>query len=137
VLRGLLYTGAIGVAAGFIASRCKSPVLRGALFVLASLAMAGGWGSPADFMKQWLAGAIFLAVVVFGVTRVIRLNLLGSFLVITIPMLLLGGLELISQPNGFYRQQGLVCFAALGILLLWPAVNWLTAKGSASPQTAQ
>jgi membrane protease YdiL (CAAX protease family) len=132
VLRGLLYTGAIAVAAGFIASRCKSPVVRGALFVLASLAMAGGWGSPVDFVKQWLAGAIFLAVVIFGVMRVARLNLLGYFLAIAIPMLLVGGIELISQPNGFYHQQGVACLVLLAVVLLWPTASWLMAKDQAS-----
>jgi hypothetical protein len=137
VLKGLLFTGAIAVAGGFIASRCKSPGLQVALFVLGSLAFVGGWGSPADFVKQWLAGSIFLAVVVFGVRRVAGLNLLGYFLVLAIPGLLLGGIELFSQPNGFYHQQGVMCFVALGLLLLWPLVSWFRARDSGPPQTAQ
>ena len=128
VLRGMLFTGLIALAAGFIAARCRSTTIRALLFVLASLAMTGGWGSPADFVKQWILSAIFLAIVVFGVARVARLNLLGYFLVLAISTLLLGIGELLPQPNGFYHVQGIVCVAALAALIIWPVAAWLTAK---------
>jgi hypothetical protein len=134
VLHGLLFTGLIAVIGGFIVAHCKSPMIRGLLFALGSLAMVGSWGSPADFAKQWIARAVFLAVVVvFGVTKVVRLNLLGYFLVLAIPGLLLGAVELLSQPNAFYHQQGAICLGALAVLLIWPVAAWLTAK-DALPQ---
>jgi membrane protease YdiL (CAAX protease family) len=128
VLHGLVYAGLIAVVGGFILAHCKTPVIRGMLFVLGSLAMVGDWGSPADFAKQWIARAVFLAVVVFGVTQIARLNLFGYFLVLAIPGLLLGALEMLSQPNGFYRLQGELCLAALAVLVIWPVAAWLTAK---------
>lgn len=136
VLRGLLFTGLIALVAGFIAARCKSPAFRVLLFVMASLAMAGGWGSPADLVKQWIASAVFLAVVVFGVVRVVRWNLLGYFLVLAISSLMLGCVELLAQPNGFYRAQGVACAAALGVLLVWPMAAWMTAKSIAPASQA-
>jgi hypothetical protein len=96
--------------------------------VLASLAMVGGWGNAADFLKQWIASAVFLAVVIFGIARVVRLNVLGYFLVLAIPTLLAGCVELLTQPNGFYHAQGMVCAADLGALLIWPMASWLMAK---------
>jgi hypothetical protein len=128
MLHGLLLTGAIAATAAFVAAHCKSPILRGLLFVMASLAMVGGWGSTADFLKQWIAGLVFLAIVVFGVARVVRLNLLGYFLALAIPTLLAGCVELLAQPNGFYRTQGIVCAAVLGALLACLIAAWLTAK---------
>ena len=136
VLRGLLFTGLIALVAGFIAARCESPAFRALLFVMASLAMAGGWGSPADLVKQWIASAVFLAVVVFGVVRVVRWNLLGYFLVLAISSLMLGCVELLAQPNGFYRAQGVACAAALGVLLVWPMAAWMTAKSIAPASQA-
>jgi len=130
VLRGLLFTGLIALTAGFIAARCKSSAVRVVLFVLGSLAMTGGWGSPADFLKQWIANAIFLGIVVFGVTRVARLNLMGYFLVLAISALMLGTIELASQTNHFYRHQGILCGVALVVLLMWPLTSWLSAKES-------
>jgi hypothetical protein len=128
VLHGLLFTGAIAVAAGFIAAHCKSPVIRALLFVLASLGMVSGWGNTADFLKQWIMSAAFLAVVVFGVAKILRMNLLGYFLVLAIPTLLAGCVEMVSQPNSFYHSQGVVCVAALALFLVWAVWAWLTAK---------
>jgi membrane protease YdiL (CAAX protease family) len=136
VLRALLFAGVIATLGGFVAAHCKPAALRAALFVMGSLALVGGWGSPADFAKQWIAKAIFLAVVVYGVTRIARFNLLGYFLVIAIPALLVGAVELLSQPNGFYRQQGYLCVVALLALLAWPGLKWLTARDEKAVATA-
>ena len=125
-LHGLLLAAAIAAVGGFVLAHCKSPLLRALLFVAASIALVNSWGSPADFLKQWLAQLIFLAVVVFGIARVVRMNLLGYFLVLAIPSLILGAQELLSQPNGFYRQQGYLVLAALLALLSWPLTGWLT-----------
>jgi hypothetical protein len=125
---GLIFAGLIAVLAAFIVAHCKSPVIRGLLFVLGSLALVGDWGSTADFAEQWIARMVFLAVVVVGVSRVARLNLLGYFLVLAIPGLVAGAEEMLAQPNGFYHAQGVMCDVALGVVLLWPVVGWLTAK---------
>jgi len=130
VLKGILFTGLIALVAGFIAARCKSTTVRVLLFVLASLAMTGGWGSAADFVKQWMLSAIFLAIVVLGVARVVRLNLLGYFLVLAISTLLMGIVELLRQSNGFYHVQGIACVAGLVLLVVWPVAAWLVAKRS-------
>ena len=132
ILHGLVFCGLIAVIGGFVLAHCKSPAIRVALFVLGALAMVGDWGSPEDFVKQWIAQGVYLAVVVFGVTKLVRLNLLGYFLLLAIPGLLLGAVELLSQPNAFYRQQGALCLGALAVLLIWPLVEWLTAKNAPS-----
>ena len=137
VLHGLVFAGLIAVIGGFVLAHCKSPAVRAALFALGALAMVGDWGSSADFAKQWIAHAVFLAVVVFGVSRVARLNLLGYFLVLATPGLLLGAVELLSQPNAFYHQQGAICLGALAVLLIWPLAAWLTAKDKSPEITAQ
>jgi len=128
VLHGLMWAGLIAAVGGFISAHLKSPLLRVLFYVAVSLAMVGGWGSPVDFVKQWLAQLIFVAVVVFGVSRVVRLNLLGYFLVLAIPTLLIGASELLGQPNAFYHQQGYLALAALALLLLWPLSGWLRGK---------
>jgi membrane protease YdiL (CAAX protease family) len=141
VLKGLLFTGLIMLLAGFIAARCKSSVVRGLLFVVVSLAMTGGWGSPGDFLKQSITSAIFLAIVVFGAVRVVRLNLMGYFLVVAVSTLLLGTVELVTQPNHFYRHQGILCLGALVALLAWPVAAWLSSAekgmaGNSQPGTS-
>jgi DNA-binding transcriptional regulator of glucitol operon len=56
----------------------------------------------------------------------------GYFLALAIPALLAGCVEMFSQPNRFYQAQGAMCAAALGIVLAWPIVAWLTAKDGAA-----
>jgi hypothetical protein len=136
VLHGLLLTAALAAVGGFVLAHCKSPVLRALLFVAATVALVGGWGSPADFLKQWVGQLVFLATIVFGITRVVRLNLLGYFLVLAIPSLLLGAQELLSQPNGFYHRQGYIVLAALAALLAWPLTAWLTGPEHPHPAAA-
>jgi hypothetical protein len=131
VLRGLMLTAAIAALAGFILAHCKSRWLRALLFAGASLAMVGNWGSPSDFVKQWLTQIVFLGVAVFGVSLVARMNLLGYFLVLAIPSLLGGAQELLSQPNAFYHWQGYIVLATLAALLLWPLAAWIA--GSEHP----
>jgi hypothetical protein len=132
MLHGLLVTGLIAALAAFIVAHCKSTLVRGLLFVMASLAMVGDWGSTADFAQQWVFKALFLAVVVLGVSRVARLNLLGYFLLLAIPGLVAGAEEFLAQPNRFYHVQGVLCDVALAVVLLWPVVGWMTAKRQAA-----
>ncbi|HSC44962.1 MAG TPA: hypothetical protein VLC94_03990, partial [Candidatus Acidoferrum sp.] len=134
IVHALMYVAMISALCSLILAHVKSPALRIVLFFAGSMAMAGGWGNPTDFMKQWLAQAIFLGVVFIGVTRVARMNLLGYFLVLAIPSLLLGAVELLGQPNAFYHQQGYLVVTALGALLLWPLAAWL---GAADKQPQQ
>jgi membrane protease YdiL (CAAX protease family) len=131
ILHGLIFSGAIAACGAFVLAHVKPTALRVALFLAVSVALVTAWGSPADFLKQWLAQIIFLGAIVFGVTRVARLNLLGYFLVLAIPTLLLGALELLPQPNSYYHTQGWFVLAVLAGLLLWPATAWLKAKPAA------
>jgi hypothetical protein len=135
VLHGLLGSGLIAAVGGFVMAHCKSPSLRSLLFVATSVALVSGWGSPADFVKQWLAQIIFLTVIVTGVARVVRLNLLGYFLVLALPSLVMGAQELLAQPNGFYRQQGYVVLVMMAALLVWPLLEWRRAKSAPAAAT--
>jgi membrane protease YdiL (CAAX protease family) len=133
VLHGLLFTAAIAAVGGFVLAHSKSPALRALLFLAATIALVGGWGSPADFLKQWVAQLVFAGIVVLGVARVARLNLLGYFLVLAVPSLLLGAQELLSQANGFYQRQGYLVLAALAALLAWPLAGWFTGTKNRRP----
>ena len=75
--------------------------------------MVTSWGSPADFLKQFLASAILFGVVVAGMRQVVRFNMLGLFLVIVCTTLLGAASELLTQPDQFYRVNG------YGVL--WPS----------------
>ena len=118
-----MYTGLVGLVASFVAAYVKPTWLRTLLFLGAALALVGGnWGSPADFAKQFLSEAMILAVLVVGVTRLVRFNMLGYFLVAASTALLAAGSKLVAQPDAFYKANGYAVFFVLIALLAWPLI---------------
>jgi len=127
VLRSLLLTGLVAASATFIAAQVRQSGLRLLLFVVGALALAGGsWGSPSDLAKQFLARLILLSVLVFGVRYVMRFNILGCFLIVAGTSLFGGAVELLSQPDSFYRANGYAVLLALVLLFAWPFIAWRT-----------
>jgi CAAX prenyl protease-like protein len=122
---GFLKAGIVAVLAGFVAAEVRPRWLRFCLFLLGALALVGGdWTSPVDFARQFLVRVIVLAVLVFGVRRIMRFNLLGCFLVIVGTSLLSGALPLLQQPEAFYRANGYLVLLALVLLFAWPFAAW-------------
>jgi hypothetical protein len=125
LLRALMYTGLVALCGSFVVTNVKQPWLRLLLFLSAVLATVGSaWGTPADFAKQFLAGALLLGLLIFGISRVVRFNLLGSFLVVACTSLLAAAAKLVSQPNTFYRGNGYAVLLLLAGLLAWPLAAW-------------
>ncbi|HVS89351.1 MAG TPA: CPBP family intramembrane glutamic endopeptidase [Candidatus Acidoferrum sp.] len=125
LLRSLYYTGIVALLASFIAAQLRPRWLRFSLLLLGALSLTGGdWGNPADLAKQFLAKAILLAVMIFGIRRIMRFNILGCFLVLAGTSLLAGVSELLRQPDAFYRANGYAVLLALLLLLAWPLSAW-------------
>jgi hypothetical protein len=102
-------------------------LLSGALALL-----GGGWGSPADLAKQFLARLILLAVLAFGVQRLMRLNLLGCFLIVAGTSIFAGAAELLAQPDSFYRANGYALLLVLALFFAWPFAAWRLRAAAAS-----
>jgi len=132
LMHSLLMVGLLALIAGFLRAELKSSALRISILLLVAAAFVGSWGSPADFVKQYLANVVLLGLVVFGIARVARFNILGWFLVLAVTSLLGGAIELLSQPNPFYRMQGYGVILLLVILLAWPLVSWMSGKTAAA-----
>jgi hypothetical protein len=116
-------TGIIVALAAFVAAHVRQTWLRLLLLLSGALALVGGgWGSPADLAKQFLARLILLAVLAFGVQFVMRFNLLGCFLIVAATSLIGGAGELLAQPDPFYRANGYAVLLALVLLFAWPLV---------------
>lgn len=129
IVRGLFLTGTFALAGAFLGAELRVRWLRLVLFITLAAALVSDWGSPGDFAKQFLGSVLVLGIVVFGIRRVARFNLLGWFLVVAGVALLGGAVELLSQADNFYRGQGYLILAMLVILLGWPLVAWRTGSG--------
>jgi hypothetical protein len=124
VLRGLMVSGVLLLGGALLGAELRVRWVRLMLFFAVAAALVTNWGSPADYLKQFLASAILLAVVIIGMRRLVRFNLLGLFLVVVCTALLGSASELVAQPNAFYRANGYAILAALVLLLALPLVGW-------------
>ena len=131
VLWGLLATGVVALAAALTAWGARARWMRLGLFLLTALALVDDWGSGADFAKQVVVAAVFLAAACWAAQRLVRFNLLGYFLLATITLLSNAGSVLLKQPNFFYRANGACVLAMAALLAAWPLVEWLRARNRA------
>ncbi|HWY88446.1 MAG TPA: CPBP family intramembrane glutamic endopeptidase, partial [Gemmataceae bacterium] len=116
----LIVTGVVTLAGACLGAEVRVRWLRLALFLALAAGLVSSWGSPLDFLKQFLLNLILLAFVVFGIRRVVRFNMLGLFLIAADTTLLGGALQLLRQPENFYRSQAYVVLVALAVLLVGP-----------------
>jgi membrane protease YdiL (CAAX protease family) len=126
----------LAAAAGFIARYVRPAWTRVLLFLGLVLSQVGSPVSAGQFLQQLLLQSFFLAVVWWGVSRFIRLNLLGYFLLLAGSSLLQSAVNLIAQPNSYLRANGGATLAMLALLLLWPLMAWLRTTDRSEPPEA-
>jgi membrane protease YdiL (CAAX protease family) len=124
IFASLMVTGGIMLAGACLGAEIRVRWLRLTLFLALAAGLVSGWGSPLDFLKQFLSNLILLAFVVFGMRRVVRFNVLGLFVIVAGTNLLGGALQLARQTDGFYRFQAYLVLGALALLLACPLVAW-------------
>lgn len=125
VFTGLLAASMIAAVAGFVCVYVRSVPLRALLILVTAAAMMSGWGSGADFAHQLLFNIVLILFAWWGLSKFVRLNLLGFFLLVAAAMLATSGLSFAAQPNTYLRAQGIFMLGALALLLLWPLLAWL------------
>jgi len=130
-LTGALYfAGLIVFIAAFVGAVAKARWMRFGMFLLGALFLTGGnWQGGADFAKQFVAEAIILAVIVFGVRRIVRFNVLGYVLLVACIGLAGAAAELLGQPEAFYRTNGYAVLMVIILMLLIPLAIWRMRSG--------
>lgn len=129
VLGPLFLCGVIAVGSGFVARYARAAWMQAGMIVLLALARTSDWGSPADYAKKLVVNLIFVSLVWLGVSRLVRFNLMAYFLLAATLALLPLSLQLLAQPNTFYRANGGAALIVLAALLAWPLV---AARGATS-----
>jgi len=136
VFVSLFITGAIALAGAFVAEEVRLRAVRLLLLFALALGFIATWGSSADFLKHFLQNIVLAAFVVAGIIRVVRLNLMGLFLIIACAALLGGAVPLLGQASGYYKTQGYFVLAATVVLLALPLIQWRLRTNSVTDATA-
>jgi hypothetical protein len=124
---GLTLTALVALTAAFIASMIRPLWMRAGVFALAVWALGGfasNWSDPMDVIKKMVIGAMWIVVIDVTVRYVIRINVLGYFMISASLVLLAGAGELLGHPDHFYRVNGYAVLMALAALFAWPLLAW-------------
>ncbi|MFI5058902.1 MAG: CPBP family intramembrane glutamic endopeptidase [Candidatus Acidiferrales bacterium] len=125
LIHGLFLTGIVAALVSFVVAELRPRWLRASLFFLGTLSLVGSnWGNSVDLAKLFFTKAILLVILILGVQRFMRFNILGCFLVLAVTTLSAGVTELMGQPNAFYRANGYAVLLTLFLLLAWPLAAW-------------
>jgi hypothetical protein len=123
--------GAVALATGLIALFIRPFWMRAALAILIAVLLATNLATPGAFFRDAAFRLLMIAVVWLGVTRVVRFNLMGYFLLSAMIVLVPAAVELLQQPNSHFHANGYALMAFAFALLLWPLLEWR--RGNASP----
>jgi membrane protease YdiL (CAAX protease family) len=124
LLRTLFAVAVLALTAAVVGAELRARWLRLLLFLALPACLVFNWGSRADFLKQYLAELILLAVVIFALQQLIRLNMLGLFLIAACTALLASAAQFLAQPDAFYRYNGYLLLLAIVVLFAWPLMAW-------------
>ncbi len=128
VVGGLLVTGGVALAASFVRSEIRHRLLRLLIFMVLAAAWVEEWGSPADFAKHLVGRVLVLGILWLSIQRIARFNLMAYLLLAAMTGLASAANGFLSQPNGFYRGNGIAVLVAILALLLWPLMAWRAAE---------
>jgi hypothetical protein len=121
---GFLEVGLAGMAAGLVAAYVRPQWMRAGLVVLVAALIATNVATPWAFLRDAALQAVTIGALWVGVTRIVRLNVMGYFLLAAMTVLVPGAIELLEQPNAYFRANGYTVAAFAVVLLAWPLISW-------------
>jgi hypothetical protein len=124
VVASFLTAGVAGLAAGIVAIYIRPAWMRAGLVLLYALLMATNVATPGAFVHDAAFRLLAAVVLWFGVTRIVRFNSMGYFLLAATIAFVSGATELIEQPNPYFQANGYAAVAMAVALLAWPIVCW-------------
>lgn len=131
IYHAFLFVAILALGAAFVGAEMRVRWLRLFLFFAVAASLVFSWGSPADFLKQFLEMAMLLAVVVFGLRQLVRFNFLGLFLIGACTALAGAAAEFLGQHDAYYRLNGYALVFAILVLLALPLLAWRLRGGVA------
>lgn len=133
VTRSFLSIGVLALVLGFAAWYLRRTWQQAALLIAFAGFMVMEWGSAGGFFQTAIINLITLAAVWWGAQRIVRMNLLGYFLMAGLLLLAGPAIDLLRQPNSYFRANGVALIATALLLLLWPLVAWGRSSRASNP----
>ena len=119
-----LWAGLLGLAAGLIAAYVRPAWMRAALLVLYAALIATNVATSGTFLHDAIFHLVTAVAIWFGVTRIVRFNVIGYFLLAAMTALVPAAIELLEQPNPYFHANGYAVAAAAIAILAWPLIRW-------------
>ncbi|HET6142943.1 MAG TPA: type II CAAX endopeptidase family protein [Candidatus Acidoferrales bacterium] len=116
--------GFIGLAAGLIAAYVRPCWMRAALLVLVAILLTTNVASTGSFFREAAVHLVVVLVLWYGVTRIVRFNVLGYFLLAAMLALISAAIGLLQQPNSDFHANGYAVVAFAVCILAWPLMRW-------------
>jgi hypothetical protein len=99
--------------------------------ILAAALMATNVASAGAFLSATAFYLLAIVALSLGVTRLVRFNVMGYFLLVSIVWLVPADIELLEQPNSYFRANAYAVIAIALAILSWPLVHWRRKVASA------
>jgi membrane protease YdiL (CAAX protease family) len=131
ILRSFLIPGTIAIAVALIAAYIRPRWMRAGMVVLVAVLFATNAATLGTFLQKAAFHVAILAAVWLSVKHIVRFNVLGYFLFGAMTALLAGAVELLAQPNAYFRANGYAVIGFAVALLAWPLASWLRNTTSA------
>ena len=124
IAASFFFAGLAGLAVGLIAAYVRPPWMRAGLVLLCAVLMATNVATPGAFLRDAAFHLVAIIAIWFGVTRIVRFNVMGYFLLAAMVALVPGAIEMLDQPNPYFHANGYAVVAFTVAMLAWPLIYW-------------
>ncbi len=107
--------------------------MRGGILILYAVLMTTNVATPGAFLRDAAYHLVAVIVLWVGVTRIVRFNTMGYFLLSAMIALVPAAVDLLQQPNAYFHANGYIVIAFALATLAWPAIYWRRGSTSAQP----
>jgi len=129
IAASFLTAGIVGLAAGLIAIYVRPVWMRAGILVLYAVLMTTNVATAGGFLRDAGFHLFMGAVFWLGVTRLVRFNVMGYFLLAAMTALVPSALDLIEQPNPYFHANGYAVLACAIAAIAWPLIHWQRRAG--------
>jgi len=131
ILRSFLIPGMIAIIVALVAAYIRLRWMRAGMVVLVAVLLATNAATPGTFLWEAAFHVAIFAALWLSVKHIVRFNVLGYFLLAAMTALVPDAIELLAQPNAYFRANGYAVIVFAIALLAWPLMFWLRNTTSA------